>query len=61
MRSGLLNSGEVKVKQARTWKFVSDTSLSRIPNHLRSDVATSVLSLAHFPASRMVSWRRGIV
>ena len=48
-RPGVFDPWEVVDGQGRTWKVVSDASLSHVPSHLRAEVVTPVLAYADIP------------
>ena len=48
-RPGVFDPWEVVDEHGRTWKVVSDGSLSHVPGHLRAEVVTPVLTYADIP------------
>ena len=46
---GVFDPWEVADAQGRTWKVVSDGSLSHVPSHLRAEVVTPVLAYGDIP------------
>ena len=53
-RPGVFDPWEVVDDRGRTWKVVSDGSLSHVPSHLRAEVVTPVLSYADIPTLQEV-------
>ncbi len=53
-RPGVFDPWEVVDGQGRTWKVVSDASLSHVPSHLRAEVVTPVLAYADIPTLQEV-------
>ena len=53
-RPGVFDPWEVADEQGRTWKVVSDASLSHVPSHLRAEVVTPVLAYGDIPTLQEV-------
>ena len=53
-RPGFFDPWEVADAQGRTWKVVSDGSLSHVPSHLRAEVVTPVLAYGDIPTLQEV-------
>ena len=53
-RPGFFDPWEVADTQGRTWKVVSDGSLSHVPSHLRAEVVTPVLAYGDIPTLQEV-------
>ena len=53
-RPGVFDPWEVADEQGRTWKVVSDASLSHVPSHLRAEVVTPVLAYDDIPTLQEV-------
>ena len=53
-RPGVFDPWEIADEQGRTWKVVSDASLSHVPSHLRAEVVTPVLAYGDIPTLQEV-------
>ncbi len=53
-RPGFFDPWEVADTQGRTWRVVSDGSLSHVPSHLRAEVVTPVLAYGDIPTLQEV-------